>query len=41
MMSGTFGVRPKLKISRAPATASPPKLIITTTSGRLAAAFCT
>ena len=40
MMSGTFGVSPKLKISRAPATASPPKLIIATASGRLAAAFC-
>ena len=41
MMSGILGVRPKLKISRAPPTASPPKLIIATTSGRLAAAFCT
>ena len=33
MMSGTLGVRPKLKISRAPATASPPKLIIATDVG--------
>jgi hypothetical protein len=41
MMSGILGVRPKLKISRAPDTASRPKLIMATTSGRLAAAFCT
>jgi hypothetical protein len=41
MISGNLGVSPKLKISRAPATASPPKLTIATTSGLLAAAFCT
>jgi hypothetical protein len=41
MMSGTFGVRPKLKISRAPVTASSPKLIIATTSGLFPAAFVT
>jgi hypothetical protein len=40
-MRGIFGVRPKLKISRAAVTASRPKLIMATTSGLLPAAFVT
>jgi hypothetical protein len=40
-MSGILGVSPKLKISRAPVTASRPKLIMAMTSGLLAAALVT
>src|SRR6266550_1822396 len=36
-MSGSLGVSPKLKISRAAVTVSRPKLIMVTTSGLLAA----